>query len=170
MRARFDDRGAPRPVVMKTVIVLRVSVLPSRFRRGCLASAAVSYGIGQFLGRNVVRKVAGSKLNRVSRHIIRHGFLAVTFLRIASVAPFTVINLIAGATRIKFKDYVLGTMAGMSPGLILLTLFGDRMSAALRSPDVKSLSILIAIIIFFLTTSAWLTRRFSKPATVKVNQ
>lgn len=131
---------------------------------GCLASASVSYGLGQVLGRDIVRKLAGSRLNRVGRHIIRHGFLAVTFLRIAAVAPFTIINLIAGAAHVRFKDYLLGTLAGMSPGLIALTLFSDRMGAAIRHPDIKSLSVLILIVLLFLTVSTWLTRRISRPA------
>lgn len=134
---------------------------------GCLASASVSYGLGQALGRDAIRKLAGARLNRVSKHIIRHGFLAVTFLRIAAVAPFTIINMIAGATHIKFKDYLLGTLAGMSPGLVALTLFSDRMGAAIRQPDIKSLSVLILIVLLFLVVSTWLTRRISRPTEAK---
>ncbi len=139
---------------------------------GSLTSASLSYGIGKVLGRDMIRRLAGSKLNRVSRHIIRHGFLAMTFLRLASVAPFTVINLIAGATHIRFKDYILGTIAGMTPGLIALTIFGDRMGAAIRHPDIRSLSILVIIIMIFMITSAWLTRRVAKPveSRVRVNR
>jgi phosphatidylserine/phosphatidylglycerophosphate/cardiolipin synthase-like enzyme/uncharacterized membrane protein YdjX (TVP38/TMEM64 family) len=131
---------------------------------GCLTSASVSYAVGKILGRDLICKLAGSKLNRISKHIIRHGFLAITFLRIAAVAPFTVINLIAGATRIKYHHYILGTISGMLPGLIALTFFGDRMGAAIRHPDIKSLSVLMILIVLFMIVSIWLSRKIGNPA------
>ncbi len=159
-------------MVITTVLIF--DPVPSFFYSlsGCITSALVSYGIGYLLGRDMVRRLAGPKINRVSRHVIRHGFLAITFLRMAAVAPFTVINVIAGATRIRLKDYVLGTLAGMTPGLIAFTVFGDRLGAAIRHPDLRSLSILVLIVLLFLLASTWFTRKFGSPvpARLKVNR
>lgn len=126
---------------------------------GSVLSAAVTFKIGNYLGRDAIRKIAGKRANRVSRKIVRHGFLAVTFLRLAAIAPFTVINLIAGASNVKFRDYLIGTVLGMSPGILALNVFGQGLIAAIRKPSPLSLTILIAVIIFFFSASIWLSRK-----------
>ncbi|MDD5232996.1 MAG: VTT domain-containing protein [Syntrophales bacterium] len=129
---------------------------------GCLSSASLSYGIGQTLGRDLIRRIAGKRANRVSRHIVRHGFFAVILLRVTAIAPFTVINLIAGASRIRFRDYFLGTLIGEVPGVFALTLFGDRLGAAIRYPNPQSLLLLAGIVLLFLSGSYWLTRHIAR--------
>jgi len=129
---------------------------------GCLSSASLSYGIGQALGRDLIRRIAGSRANRVSRHIIRHGFFAVIVLRVTAIAPFTVINLIAGASRLRFRDYFLGTLVGEIPGVFALTVFGDRLGAAIRYPNPQSLFLLAGLVLLLFSGSYWLTRRIAR--------
>jgi phospholipase D1/2 len=112
---------------------------------GCLLAAVGTYVIGRALGRNTVSHLAGSRLNRLSRRLARHGVLAVTTVRIIPVAPFTVINLVAGASHIRFWDFVLGTVIGMAPGIIAITIFEHQLEAAIREPGAKSLAILAAL-------------------------
>ncbi len=126
---------------------------------GSLLSAAVTFKVGNFLGRDAIRKLAGKRANRVSRKIVRHGFLAVVFLRLASIAPFTVINLIAGASNVRFRDFIFGTVLGMSPGILALTIFGKGLIAAIRHPSPLSLIMLIAIVTGFFSASVWLGRK-----------
>jgi len=59
---------------------------------GSLLGGLASYLLGRWLGREVVRKLAGKKLNRMSRQIARRGWLAVALLRMVPIAPFTLIN------------------------------------------------------------------------------
>ena len=66
----------------------------------------------------------GPRLNRVRRGIVKRGVLAVAAVRLVPVAPFTLVNLVAGASRIRFSDYLLGTIIGMAPGLILMSRTG----------------------------------------------
>jgi phospholipase D1/2 len=47
--------------------------------------------------------------------------LAVAAIRLVPIAPFTLVNLIAGASKIRFADYLLGTVIGMAPGLVLMS-------------------------------------------------
>lgn len=111
---------------------------------GCLASAALLYGLGRRLGRRRVRRLAGWRVNRVSRALTRHGIMAMMLLRLMPVAAFPLINVVAGASAVGFRDFLVGTLVGMAPGIIALSVLGDRLGVALRFPSAVTLSILLA--------------------------
>jgi len=109
---------------------------------GCLGSAAVSFGLGTLLGENGLRRLMGKRLNRISKGIADKGILSVAGLRLLPVAPFTAINLIAGATHIRLGDFIIGTALGMAPGIVLMTALGDRLHAVWRNPSVENMVVL----------------------------
>jgi uncharacterized membrane protein YdjX (TVP38/TMEM64 family) len=55
-------------------------------------------------------------------------------IRNVPIAPFTVVNLLAGASSLRFRDYLLGTALGMAPGIAAVTLMGDRLRGVLEDP------------------------------------
>ena len=125
---------------------------------GSLLSAACVYGIGHLLGRNTVRRLAGSRLNRLSKRLGERGIVAVTVVRLLPVAPFSVVNLVAGASHIRFRDFAIGTVLGMLPGIIGINFFIDRLSATLRNPGLGSALVLVAVIAFIVLGAVWLRR------------
>jgi uncharacterized membrane protein YdjX (TVP38/TMEM64 family) len=60
------------------------------------------------------------------------GIVAMTALRLVPVAPFSVEGVIAGAVRVKFLDYMIGTFLGLLPGVLAATVFADQFEAAVR--------------------------------------
>jgi phospholipase D1/2 len=125
---------------------------------GALLGAAATYGIGRAAGRRAVRRIAGSRLDRLSRELGRRGILAVTTVRLIPVAPFTVINLVAGTTHISLRDFLLGTLIGMAPGIIAAALFIDRILAALRDPGAGTIGVLVGLIAVVVLGMALLRR------------
>jgi phospholipase D1/2 len=121
---------------------------------GCLLSALFTFAIGHLLGRETVRKVAGGKLNRVSRRLAERGLLAVMAVRILPVAPFTIVNLVAGASGIRLRDFALGTVLGMIPGIAAITLFEDSLRRLIERPEVKNAFLLGAVLLAILF-AAW---------------
>jgi uncharacterized membrane protein YdjX (TVP38/TMEM64 family) len=85
--------------------------------------------------RNTVRRIAGPRLNRVSRELRNRGLLAMTLVRLVPVAPFIVVSLVAGAIRVKSWHFALGTALGMLPGIIVATVFGQQISAGVKDPS-----------------------------------
>lgn len=102
---------------------------------GVLASAALTYAGGHFLGRDTVRRLAGAKINRLSQQLAQRGVIAVLLVRFLPIAPFSIVNLVAGASHIHFRDYFLGTMLGMGPGILAITIFENRLRIALTEPE-----------------------------------
>ncbi len=107
---------------------------------GAGASASVTYWLGRIAGRERVRRIAGRRIHRVTHLLARRGLLAMSLVRIAPIAPFTIVNLVAGASPIGFRDFILGTAVGMTPAIILTVLFAGRLAHAFTHPDATTLA------------------------------
>ncbi|TVM35207.1 VTT domain-containing protein [Oceanidesulfovibrio marinus] len=128
---------------------------------GCLANAAITYGIGQALGRNFVRKFAGRSINELSRRLARSGILTMAVVRNLPLAPYSVVNMVAGASHIGFWDYMVGTCLGMLPGVIALTVFSGSIVRAFMNPTWWRILIPLAVIGAFILFVRYLRNRYS---------
>lgn len=113
---------------------------------GAMLSAILMYGLGHLLGRSTVQRFAGRKISELNRRLARRGLLTIIFVRIIPVAPFTVINLIAGASHIRFRDFAIGSAIGLLPGIVGMSLFTDRLAATIQKPDLPTFALLAAVI------------------------
>lgn len=131
---------------------------------GGLASAATTYAIGRWLGRDTVRRLAGARLNRISKQLARRGVLAITVLRMLPLAPFTIVNVVAGASHIGLRDFLLGTLLGMTPGILATVVFVDRIVEALRNPGTGTFASLAAVAGVLVALAVMLRRRLAATA------
>jgi len=125
---------------------------------GCTLAAALTYGVGRLLGRDTVRRLGGSRLNRLSRRLSRHGVITSTVVHLMPIAPFTIVNMVSGASHIHFRDFLFGTFLGMSPGIVAITLFEHRLEVAIREPGMESFAILTVLVILVILAAAVLRR------------
>jgi uncharacterized membrane protein YdjX (TVP38/TMEM64 family) len=112
---------------------------------GALASAAASFGLGRVIPREVLQEMAGPRVAQISATLARRGVLAIFAARFIPVAPFTLINLIAGASRVKKTPFFAGTALGMLPGILVFTMVGRQLLAAFharRTEDVATAVVL----------------------------
>jgi phospholipase D1/2 len=128
---------------------------------GSLLSAAVTYGLGRWLGRDTVRRMLGARINRLSRRIAKRGILAMVVVRLLPIAPFTVVNVVAGASHLRFRDYLLGTLLGMSPGIAITVTFVHNLAQAIRNPSAGTVSMLAGIVILLIGFALLLQRLFA---------
>lgn len=130
---------------------------------GSLLGGLASYLMGRWLGRDAVRKLAGDKVNRISRKIARRGWLAIAVVRLVPIAPFTIVNMVAGATHISARSFLIGTAVGMGPGIMAIMMFEGGLEQAVRDPGWPSLlSALLAFCgagLLFIFGKHWVLRR-----------
>lgn len=129
---------------------------------GSLLSAALTFLIGAWLGRDAVRRLAGERINRISRRIASGGFLAVAMLRLFPLAPFTVVNVVAGASQLKLRDFLLGTLLAEGPGIVLIVAFVRGLTGAIREPSLGAFATLSGALVLLLGLAVLLKRRFGK--------
>jgi phospholipase D1/2 len=109
---------------------------------GTFLSAAVTYGIGHWLGRDTVQRLLGPRINRLSQRLATRGILAMMIIRMLPIAPFSIVNVVAGASHIRLRDYLIGTMLGMTPGIVLTVTFVHHLAEAVRNPSPGTVAVL----------------------------
>ncbi len=117
---------------------------------GSMSSALATYGAGRGLGARFLRNLIGPRINRISRGIGERGVLAVATIRLVPVAPFMLVNLVAGAFRLPVIDYTFGTLLGLAPGIVLLSVMGDRVFAMLEDPSLSDLAIVLGALVLWI--------------------
>ncbi len=127
---------------------------------GSLAGAVVTYAIGCFLGQDFVRKIAGAKWRRLEKKIEQTGIVAVATLRLLPIAPFTVVNVVSGAFKVPLRDYLLGSLLGLVPGILITNLFAHQFARAIRDPGIGVVLVLAVLITITIIGTVWLKRRF----------
>jgi phosphatidylserine/phosphatidylglycerophosphate/cardiolipin synthase-like enzyme/membrane protein DedA with SNARE-associated domain len=116
---------------------------------GATLSAMVMFLLGHFLGKNIVAKFSGGLVNRVNKRLAESGLMAVIAFRIIPVAPFSLINLIAGVSAVSLRDFFFGTLIGMIPGIAAIALVAEQLAESLRQPDLTSFTMLLAVVVVF---------------------
>lgn len=109
--------------------------------------AAVTFLLGKILGHEIVRRLGGTRVNLVSERLSRRGILAVVAVRMVPVAPFAIVNMIAGATHLSLRDMLLGTVVGMTPGTLLMMFFVDQIVDAIKRPGIAAFAIAVGLIL-----------------------
>lgn len=100
---------------------------------GACVGGVISYALGSFLGHEALCRFAGKRVNDLSTQLKHKGVLAVVVIRMLPIAPFAIINMIAGATHLRMIDFVIGTFFGMIPGVVAITFFSDWIVRAVSS-------------------------------------
>jgi uncharacterized membrane protein YdjX (TVP38/TMEM64 family) len=140
---------------------------------GSVVSSILMYAIGRVAGKDAVRRIAGTRLGRLQRQISRHGLLSVLIVRVFPVAPFTVVNLVAGASQVRLRDFVLGTVCGMGPGILVLVILEHQLYRTLRDPVETNFALFMGLSLFFGALAVafyrWIVRKPLRPANRKDN-
>jgi uncharacterized membrane protein YdjX (TVP38/TMEM64 family) len=129
---------------------------------GSLLSALPPFFIGRRLGRKRVENWGGALARRVAKALDRKGVIAVFLVRKVP-APYSIVNLVCGASPVSLRDFILGTLLGMGTGVILLTVLGSRMMDLIRDPSVGSIAfaigLLVAPAVIALGIQRWINNR-----------
>jgi phospholipase D1/2 len=128
---------------------------------GALLSAWVAFQLGNRLGGSAIRGLSGSDVQRLSKSLSDRGVLAIAVLRMLPVAPYTVVNLAAGASHLQAGKFMLGSLLGLAPGIAALTVFSGSLFEAVMDPSAGNLGIL-AVVACVIIAGILLFRRLLK--------
>jgi uncharacterized membrane protein YdjX (TVP38/TMEM64 family) len=118
------------------------------------------------LDRQAVRRIARGRLNRLSQVMRRRGVIAMTAVRLVPIAPYAVVNVVAGAIRIQPLHFLIGTAIGILPGTLFATVFGDQLVTGFRDPRSLNPWLIAALVAIagVLAVATWFMRRWMQAA------
>jgi len=95
------------------------------------AGAALAFVLGRTLLRGWValRVNANPRFAAIDRAVGQQGFKIVLLTRLSPVFPFNLLNYAFGVTRVRFRDYVLGSLLGMLPGTVMYVYLGSLVTS-----------------------------------------
>ena len=109
---------------------------------GVLVSALILFAIGRVLGRERLQRLLGRRAARIQERVVGKGVVAVVVIRMLPVAPFSVVNVVAGASTLPLRDFILGTLLGSTPGILAMAVLGSQIAELARNASWSNMLLL----------------------------
>jgi len=120
---------------------------------GLLASAALNYAIGMWLGRGVLLNWLGPRFDAMRSALMRRGLITTAVVRTIPGSPFALVSVAAGASDIRFLDYLIGTAIGITVPVGLLTVATEQTSRLLTEPSAIHLALLVTVLALWIAVA-----------------
>lgn len=124
---------------------------------GTLASAVVGFYLGRSAGARTLDRFSGEGVRRFMRTVGKNGFLASLIVRLVPSAPFIVVNMAAGVTPMRTRDFVLGTALGIVPKIALTAFAGASIVRMLRG-EIEGRWLEVGLVAVAWIAIGWLAR------------
>jgi uncharacterized membrane protein YdjX (TVP38/TMEM64 family) len=135
---------------------------------GTLFSSMIGFWLGRAFGGRLLRDVGGEGLNRFMRLIGENGFLASLIVRQVPMAPFIVVNMAAGVTPMRQREFTAGTALGIIPKIVLTAFAGNSAFQAFKGGGWGHYAVLAAVAALWIgmgwLARGWLKRREARLA------
>jgi uncharacterized membrane protein YdjX (TVP38/TMEM64 family) len=108
---------------------------------GAVLGGTSAFLIGRYFARSLVerRVAANPTLSAIDRVIGEDGLKLVFLLRLSPAVPFVLSNYALGVTRVRLRDYVIGTF-GLAPIVITYAAYGSASGAGPRADGSPTVS------------------------------
>ncbi len=179
----IDQSGALGVVVFALIyMAATLALLPVAAVLNIVAGAMFGFGWGlaavmvASMGAAMVAFLVARHLlhERIRRHYTRtgtpaaidkalrsEGWRCVALLRLSPLIPFAVKNYLFGVSRVRMRDYAIGTFLGKLPGALVFTALGTTGRAAMDLPPAQRWALLaVGIGATFIVT--WLVARTAR--------
>jgi membrane protein DedA with SNARE-associated domain len=100
---------------------------------GATLGGAAGYCIGRFAAKPVLTKygkfvcIRPHHIEKAENFARKYGVLSVLIGRIVPIVPFKVFSIAAGIAKINFPGFVVFTLVGVIPRIIVLSIFGESL-------------------------------------------
>ncbi len=89
--------------------------------------ATLAFFMARYFGRDFVSRFTKGRVEAFDEKVAEHGLRFIFTLRLIPIVPFNGLNLGSGLSKIKYRDYLLGSALGMLPGTFIYTYFADAL-------------------------------------------
>lgn len=90
-------------------------------------SSAITFYFSRYFAGNWIQQRFGEKLEKFNENFRKYGTWYLISVRFIPIAPFCVLNLIAGLTRVHIHTFLWTTCLGSIPGVLIFTFIGGQL-------------------------------------------
>lgn len=117
---------------------------------GVFISSSFGYLIGKKLGPGAIDKFVSEKAQeRISVFVKLYGAKAIGILRLSSLASDG-LGFVAGILEMEYKKFIIATMVGITPVIILIAIFGNNGTVEKALIWLAAISVGIFIVYYFM--------------------
>lgn len=91
-------------------------------------AASLAFYLARFFGKPFVDKIIGEKALKLDENIEKNGFIIMLLMRLSIVFPYDALCYASGLTKIKYRDFILGTMLGILPEMAVYSFMGKNIA------------------------------------------
>jgi uncharacterized membrane protein YdjX (TVP38/TMEM64 family)/rhodanese-related sulfurtransferase len=102
---------------------------------GAALGATAAFLVARYVAAGLVRRKAGTRIERLIKGVEAEGWLFVAFTRLVPLIPFNLLNYALGLTRIPVVAYVLASLICMAPGTLAYAWLGYAGREAVAGDD-----------------------------------
>ncbi|MCH4890299.1 TVP38/TMEM64 family protein [Acidaminobacter sp. JC074] len=124
---------------------------------GAFCGGTLSFYLSRLVGKNFITSVLKKDLPNIGEDIDNRGFMAVLILRLIPLFPYDIISYGAGLSKIKYKDFILATLIGIIPGVIVFVNLGSQFTQIGSRGFYMAISLLVMLFI----SSGFLKKRLA---------
>lgn len=100
--------------------------------------------MSRFLGNSFVNKLLRGKALKLNSDIEKNGFKIMLIMRLSFIFPYDGLSFAAGLSKMKYRDFILGTMIGIVPEMLTYSFMGNNIKHPL---SIKFIAPIIAILL-----------------------
>ncbi len=127
---------------------------------GCILSAAITFYLVRLIGNRAKDFLrTKEKIKRFNKLISNDGITSIIILRMIPIG-YTLVSVAAALSDIKFTKYIIGTILGVLPDLLLCILIAGSIHNIILTNEKKYIILLIIVVICFFILWYYLAKKF----------
>lgn len=148
--AVFASVGVPQIVLITAVVAAFGPWAGLAYSwTGKLIACSLGFAVGRRFGAGLVARFASPRVSDLMQLIARRGFVVSALIRMVPTVPSVLVNVAAGATPMRFRDFFFGTALGSVPKMALLAFGGHAAMQAVRNQSAWAWIALAGVVVLW---------------------
>jgi uncharacterized membrane protein YdjX (TVP38/TMEM64 family) len=119
---------------------------------GSTLGAMLAFYVARYILKNWAEERFGERLHPIQEVLCKNDIHYMLFLRLVPFAPFFLVNIAMGASRISWKVFMAGTLLGKLPAIWIYANAGSNLANLGSLSDINSPRVIVALTLLCLLT------------------
>jgi uncharacterized membrane protein YdjX (TVP38/TMEM64 family) len=127
---------------------------------GCILSAAFTFMVIRLMGQKAKQYLLSKKkIKKINKLITEEGITSIMILRMVPIG-YTIVSVTAALSDINFTKYMIGSIIGVLPDLILCIFLAGSIHNIIMSGDTRYIIAIVVVSIVFICLWSILIKKF----------